>query len=223
MRNLGADLCGIANVERFHQAPKGYHPCDVLPSCKSVIVFGCRFLRGTLECKSSVPYTVVRNILSDKMDKIAVRFCADMEELNHIAVPTGTNGPTEYDDTTERQRNIVSAKHAAELAGLGRIGRNTLLITPQFGNMVWLSVILTDMVLDSDPIIDHDLCRGCFECVRACPIGAIGKEEDTAGNPLNSYQMNQRSCWNYAFGPEGKGNWKIKCYRCRAACKAQSR
>ena len=29
---LGADLCGIAGVERFGEAPEGYHPLDVLPS-----------------------------------------------------------------------------------------------------------------------------------------------------------------------------------------------
>ena len=40
---LGADLCGIASIDRFDNAPKGYHPLDVLPTCKSVISFGCRF------------------------------------------------------------------------------------------------------------------------------------------------------------------------------------
>ena len=38
---LGADLCGIASIDRFDNAPKGYHPLDVLPTCKSVISFGC--------------------------------------------------------------------------------------------------------------------------------------------------------------------------------------
>ena len=47
-------------------------------------------------------------------------------------------------------RSIVSAKHAAEAAGLGTIGRHSLLITPEFGSMVWLSVILTEMQLEPD-------------------------------------------------------------------------
>ena len=47
---LGADLCGIASIDRFNDAPKGYHPTDVLPTCKSVISFGCRFPIGTLSC-----------------------------------------------------------------------------------------------------------------------------------------------------------------------------
>ncbi|MEZ3488130.1 MAG: epoxyqueuosine reductase, partial [Lachnospiraceae bacterium] len=52
MHSLGADLCGIANVERFADAPSGYHPLDVMPACRSVISFGCRFTVGTLVCKS---------------------------------------------------------------------------------------------------------------------------------------------------------------------------
>lgn len=51
MFSLGADLCGIASIDRFADAPKGYHPLDVLPTCKSVISFACRFPAGTLACK----------------------------------------------------------------------------------------------------------------------------------------------------------------------------
>ena len=71
---LGADLCGIASIDRFDNAPKGYHPLDVLPTCKSVISFGCRFPVGTLNCKSNIPYTRVRNSITAKMDTIALDF-----------------------------------------------------------------------------------------------------------------------------------------------------
>lgn len=60
--SLGADLCGIASIDRFEDAPKGYHPLDVMPSCKSVISFGCRFPVGTLVCETPVPYTRVSGI-----------------------------------------------------------------------------------------------------------------------------------------------------------------
>jgi hypothetical protein len=73
--DLGADLCGISSIDRFNGAPKGYHPLDILPTCQSVIVFAVRFVSGTLACKSAVPY------ISDKMDKMAVQFCIDMEKM----------------------------------------------------------------------------------------------------------------------------------------------
>ena len=73
MFTLGADLCGIASIDRFHNAPKGYHPLDILPTCKSVISFGCRFPVGTLVCKSHIPYTRVRNSITPKMDEMCIR------------------------------------------------------------------------------------------------------------------------------------------------------
>ena len=77
---LGADLCGIASIDRFENAPKGYHPLDVLPTCKSVISFGCRFPVGTLNCRSDILYTRVRNSITSKMDAIALDFCMEMEK-----------------------------------------------------------------------------------------------------------------------------------------------
>lgn len=207
MYDLGVDLCGIASIDRFSEAPKGYHPLDVLPITKSVIVIANRFAAGTLVCNTTVPYTIVRNILSDKMDKIAVQFCTDLEKQGTIAVPTGTIGPTEFDKNTERYRNIVSAKHSAQLGGLGVIGKNTLLITPEFGNMVWLSVILTEMELTADKLIENNFCNECNLCIKACPTKALGERE-----------MKQLNCHEYAFGIENGGDWKIKCHRCRDIC-----
>lgn len=74
---LGADLCGIASIDRFDDAPKGYHPTDILPTCKSV-----------------------------------------------------TTNESQWDENTKRWRSILSQKHAAQAAGLGTIGRHSLLITP---------------------------------------------------------------------------------------------
>ena len=36
LRSLGADLCGIASIDMFRDAPKGYHPLNVMPTCKCV-------------------------------------------------------------------------------------------------------------------------------------------------------------------------------------------
>ena len=70
--SLGGDLCGVAGMERFNNAPKGFHPLDVLPSCKSVISFAVRFPVEALKCETPVQYTRIRNSLTPKMDAIAL-------------------------------------------------------------------------------------------------------------------------------------------------------
>ncbi len=204
--SLGADICGIAGIDRFDDAPEGYHPLDVLPTCKSVISFGCRFPVGTLQCKTPVVYTRVRNSITPKMDAIALNFCMEMEKKGIVCVPVPTN-ESEWDVKTNRWRSVVSQKHAAQAAGLGTIGRHSLLITPEFGSMVWLGCVLCEAELEPDTL-KESVCSDCNLCVEACPV-----------NALESREMNQKTCWNYAFGEdEEKKNWRISCHKCRDIC-----
>jgi len=46
---IGMDLCGIAPISRFEGAPKGTHPTDFLPGCKSVVVVGVRLPDGVIQ------------------------------------------------------------------------------------------------------------------------------------------------------------------------------
>lgn len=205
---LGADLCGIAPVDRFGGAPKGFHPADVLPGCRSVIVIALRFPVSTLEAGSTIPYTVARNDLSAAIDRLTVRLCLELESRGATAVPVGAIGPDEYDAATDRFRGIISLKHAAELAGLGKIGKNTLLINDRYGNMIWLGAVITSVGLEPDPLADYEACvADCSLCLDSCPV-----------NALDGVSMDQRRCHAYAFGPLNGGEWRIKCYTCRKIC-----
>ena len=53
---LGADLCGIASIDRFYDAPEGFHPSDVLNETQSVISFACRIPETSLFVNSPSPY-----------------------------------------------------------------------------------------------------------------------------------------------------------------------
>ncbi len=204
--SLGADLCGIASIDRFGDAPAGFHPTDVLPCCTSVISFALRSPVGALACRTGVAYTRIRNSITAKLDFIALECCIELEKSGILAVPVPTNESI-WDSKTARFRSIISQKHAAQAAGLGTIGRNSLLITPEFGSMVWLGAVLTNAQLEPDPL-PEPLCTNCGRCVGICPVNALEHQE-----------MNQSDCWNYAFGdnPEIQ-SWVISCHKCRDVC-----
>lgn len=204
--SLGAELCGTASLDRFADAPEGYHPLDVWPECKSVVSFACRFPAAALECRTPVPYTRVRNSITAKMDAIALNFCIEMEKRGIKCVPVPTN-ESQWDERTGRWRSIVSQKHAAQAAGLGTIGRHSLLITPELGSMVWLGCVLCGVELVPNEI-KRPLCNNCGKCVEACPV-----------NALDGGDLAQQACWDHAFGDDKeKQIWCISCHACRDVC-----
>lgn len=59
-------------------------------------------------------------------------------------------------------------------AGVGSVGRNSLIITPEFGSFVLLGEVVVDVAADEyDAPLDWDPCRGCRLCMQSCPNGAI--------------------------------------------------
>ena len=131
-----------------------------------------------------------------------------MEKHGVAAVPTGAIGHTQLDPKNNRWRSIVLAKHSAVAAGLGRIGRNTLLTTPEYGNMAWLSTILTDAQLTPDELLSGDPCpEDCSLCIDNCPASALGEPE-----------MKQRECQAHAFHIKPEEALLIKCFKCRTIC-----
>jgi len=204
----GADACGIANVDGFAAAPKGFRPGDILSDAKSVIVFGKQFPEGTFRAKSTAPYTMVRNQLILRLDAIALNLSYRIEELGHLAVPIPSSEPYEYWDSPKRHgRGILSLKHAAQLAGLGSIGKNTLLINKHFGNRLWLGGIITNLGLEPDSPAEPICPDHCRICIDACPQAA-----------LDQTTIDQQKCRELCFSSTEGGGWLIKCNMCRVEC-----
>jgi len=108
-------------------------------------------------------------------------------------------------------------------AGLGELGRNGLLVTPQFGPCVRLCKVFTDLPIEADKPIEFgvaDFCRRCGKCADACEVGAISREPESSfevacasNNPgILRWAVNQDRC--YAFFMDNGGD----CSTCIAAC-----
>ena len=208
-RCFGCDLCGIASIDRFSDMPDISNPAKILPGARSVIVMAFRFLSSPARAASTVPYTIVRNGLSRKVDEATLDLSYFLEDLGFLALPTGAIEPCNYDGKLGKTMGLISLKNAARQAGLGTIGRNTLLVTPRFGNMVWLGAVITSAAPAADPPIEGNPCPpGCRICLDGCPAKALD------GGPF----MDQDRCRSFAFGRVDGGEWRIRCNRCRVTC-----
>jgi epoxyqueuosine reductase len=204
----GADACGIADVSGFAAAPKGFRPTDILCDARSVIVFGKQFPEGTFRAKSTAPYTMVRNQLILMLDTIALNLSYRIEETGCLAAPIPSSEPYEYWDSQRRHgRGILSLKHAAQLAGLGSIGKNTLLISKKFGNRLWLGGLVTSLELKPDLPAEPICPDRCRICIDACPQSAIDQTT-----------IDQQKCREICFSSTEGGGWLIKCNMCRVEC-----
>ena len=209
VERLGADLCGIAPVGRFEDAPEGFHPRDVFPDCRSVVVFLARFPSSFMAARSLAPYTFIRNMMVKRLEEITFRLCDTLEQGGALANPIPVDEPYEYwDEELRHGRGIISLKHAAVLAGLGTLGKNTLLMNREFGNMVWLGGILTDLELEPDPLADYEGCiDGCSLCLAICP-----------GQALDGTTIVQKICREESFSSTPGGGALYECNRCRTIC-----
>ncbi len=181
----------------------GHSPVDKFSECKSVIVLACTFPHETLKL-DTVSYTAVRNGMIEQLDSLSEMMAA---ELKKHKVKTKAIKSASGRFVDGGFYGIISLKHAAELAGLGIVGRNYLLCNEKYGNLLWFGAVLTDLELESDPLVNYNFCRNCNLCVDACPSLAI----DGKGH------IDQNACRRTCFIIT-KGVLDLKCWKCRAVC-----
>jgi epoxyqueuosine reductase len=87
--------------------------------------------------------------------------------------------PASQSVSEDGYRGLFPHKAAAVLCGLGGIGMNDLLITPDYGASVRLGTVMTDLPVARTGKTENP-CTGCAKCVSACPSGALfGKKWET--------------------------------------------
>lgn len=205
----GADLCGIAPVARFRQAPEGFHPVDIYSECRSVIVPAKPCLAGSMRSASPAPYTFSTHNELRQMDRLVLRTALSLEMQGIGVVPIPPDDPYLFWEASRTEgRGILSLRHAAHLAGLGVLGKNTLLKNVKYGSMVRFGAILADIHLEGDPITGSPACpEDCTLCMEQCPSGA-----------LDGITVNQQKCRAHTYTNTKRGHSLIRCHVCRQVC-----
>ncbi|WP_277254672.1 epoxyqueuosine reductase [Negativibacillus massiliensis] len=90
------------------------------------------------------------------------RFCKALQEVfpQNQFEPFTDNSPI---------REVSAAFHA----GLGRRGKNGLILHPKYGSYVFIGEVVTDLVLQPDQPLNPGECIGCRKCQNVCPQGAL--------------------------------------------------
>ncbi len=207
--DFGAELCGIASIEKFEEAPKGFHPKDIFPNTKSVIVIARRFPEGPFYSTSPVPYTSANDIILNDVIRISCEICIELEKkVGLTAVPIPSEPYEYWDEEKKEGRGVLSLKHAGYLAGLGLMGKNSLLVTRKYGNRIVLGAVVLNINLEDDNIADNINCSdNCRLCIDSCPVNAI-----------NSSTVDQKLCRSNSGLITPKGYFLYVCNECRKVC-----
>jgi epoxyqueuosine reductase QueG len=115
--------------------------------------------------------------------------CRFLEDKGYPTINFPSTAPQDSGPVGRLVFADFSHRHAAELAGLGQIGLNRLLITPLFGPRVWLMSVITTAELAADPMLSEEVCpgRACNICIEKCPEYALSSDGIDVNKCLQGY------------------------------------
>jgi len=177
-RSLGADLVGIASAKTLNAFPPDPRypqtPERISPYCKSVIVIVQRIPVGAFRCKVNTPVQYMDMLVLRRMDKIAYRLA---EWLERQGFPSMVTAAQETDWSYKNASyGRLSTRHLGVEAGLGTLGLEVNILTPEFGPRLYLTGILSEIEVEPDRPMTEQVCIGesCSRCLHSCPADAVG-------------------------------------------------
>jgi epoxyqueuosine reductase len=166
-RDSGIDLVGIASAEPFLRNGVIRDPREILPGARSIVVSGF-FMKEEDPSQRVAPDRPTGRFSS----AYSVRAYAAMEGHNYgiIRRALAREG---YSAVLNGEYRLPD-KLAAIRAGLGRYGKNSVVLTEAFGSCIMFATVVTDAPLEpAGKILEGDPCGSCDLCLRACPTRAF--------------------------------------------------
>lgn len=182
---LGADIVGIADSAEINANPPDPAdprvPADISDhDAGRVIVIGKRLSSGvTRIARWDERHKYYNDELTlTALEEIALSMVLWLEQKGYPAliVPPTHVDPWRYQgDPDQPMKPLLSLDHAAVEAGLGTLGLNRMLLTPEFGPRVMLTGVLSSVPVESGKRMEEALCKGpeCGRCLAACPGDVI--------------------------------------------------
>ena len=191
-RWLGNDYAGdMKYLERGRD--RRADPRLVFPSAQSILCVAIPYPRrsaGAPSLKDGPRYArYLRN--RDYHLEISEKLESFMHGLNQDLLATGRKG---LNWKVCVDTSAVLERTWAALAGLGWIGKNTLLIHPKLGSYLFLAEVLIDTKVDRGPVPISNLCGHCDRCLKSCPTGAFVEPEAHSNEPGI---LDSRKCISY--------------------------
>lgn len=190
-------------------------PKQILPECKSILVLATPYspplpmgeelgMRDSARIASYARGADYHDILPARM-KALVQFIEEQ-----------VGGPIKnrwYTDT-----GPILERDLAQRAGIGWIGKNTLLINPKQGSYFFLSEILLDLALEPDAPFVTDHCGTCTRCMQACPTACILPDRTIDARHCIAYLTIELKDNIPVELREKIGDWIFGCDICQMVC-----
>jgi epoxyqueuosine reductase len=184
-------------------------PKLILPECKSILILALPYSEVRIQ---NAEHRIAAYALGDDYhDVIPPRL---QEIVDFIEMQVGYPVPNRYYTDT----GPILERELAQRAGLGWIGKNSMLINPQAGSNFLLAEILLGIELEFDAPFNTDHCGTCTRCVDACPTNCILPNRTLDANRCISFLTIE----NKGDIPESLrskiGNWVFGCDICQQVC-----
>jgi len=191
---LDVDVVGIASLAEWKGTKLEETALALLPEARSVVVFAMEIYPeilnharpGRTTGQASLNDLLDRNadFLNGRLTKAAYDVARACHNEGLKALPLPAAGcPLDV----RLLEAVFSYKRAGQAAGLGYIGRSSLLITPDFGPRVRLSCCLTEALLEPTKADIVNVCQRCKVCINKCPAGAINMPQGEGAYSINKF------------------------------------